>query len=365
MLQALIKPTTGTMLGRWAGFGPYYAMFPMDFALETIASHTQQGDWILDPFAGRGTSIFAAAMLGRKGVGVDIHPAGWLYGNVKLYPAAKDEVLARLTTIAESAKKRRIPKGLPEFYSHCFSPKVIKFLLTARKELEWLTSQVDLTLMGFILVYLHGKLGQALSNQMRQTKAMSPDYSVRWWKANGKLPPDIDPNEFLKQRVLWRYNKGYPEYWDSRVILGDSTKVLTEMPDSGKFSLLITSPPYCGVTDYHYDQWLRLWMLGGDELPRKNSEKWRGKFESRESYKGLLQQVFKASAKLLTPEATVYVRTDARAFTADTTIAVLGEVFPNKDLAVIERPFLKATQTALYGDKSNKPGEIDIILRAH
>lgn len=364
MLQSLIKPTTGTMLGRWAGFGPYYAMFPMSFALETIASHTQQGDKVLDPFAGRGTSIFAAALLGRKGLGVDIHPVGWLYGDIKLCPAAKDEVLTRLNEIAESAKKRRIPRGLPEFYTHCFSLKVLRFLLAARSELQWAASQIDSTLMGFILVYLHGKLGQALSNQMRQTKAMSPDYSVRWWKTNEMPPPDIDPVAFLKQRILWRYQKGSPEYCDSRVILGDSTKVLTDLPEPGKYSLLLTSPPYCGVTDYHYDQWLRLWVLGGDALPRKSTEKWRGKFASKESYKELLQQVFTASARLLRQDAAVYVRTDARPFTADTTIAILREVFPKKELSVIERPFLRATQTALYGDKSGKPGEIDIILKS-
>jgi hypothetical protein len=31
--------------------------------------------------------------------------------------------------------------------------------------------------------------------------------------------------------------------------------------------LVITSPPYLDITDYHEDQWLRLWFLGGPAKP--------------------------------------------------------------------------------------------------
>lgn len=364
MLQTLIKPGMGKVLDRWAGFGPYYAMFPMDFAMDTIAAYTVPGDWVLDPFAGRGTSIFASAALERNGLGVEIHPVGWLYGNVKLFPAEREDLLIRLVEIGDIAKKKRIPKSLPEFYGHCFSPKVLKFLLVARDELLWKVNLVDAALMGFILVYLHGKSGQALSNQMRQTKAMSPDYSIRWWKAKEMVPPDIDPVDFLKQRIVWRYKNGQPDFLESRVLLGDSTKILLGLSDQPKFSLLLTSPPYCGVTDYHYDQWLRLWMLGYEELPHKNSTKWCGKFESKVAYQDLLDEVFTASAKLLKPDATVYVRTDARQFTAEATVSVLRKAFPDKELLTFERPFKKPTQTALYGDKTKKPGELDIILKS-
>jgi hypothetical protein len=57
-----------------------------------------------------------------------------------------------------------------------------------------------------------------------------------------------------------------------------------------------------------------------------------------------------------------HVRTDAREYTRDTTIEILRESFPNKNLEIIKREYTKPTQTALYGDKSSKPGEVDIIL---
>ena len=66
-------------IGRWARFGSYYAMFPVDFAFEKIERHSRLGELVIDPFAGRGTSVFAAAALGRIGVGIEINPVGWVY----------------------------------------------------------------------------------------------------------------------------------------------------------------------------------------------------------------------------------------------------------------------------------------------
>jgi hypothetical protein len=64
----------------------------------------------------------------------------------------------------------------------------------------------------------------------------------------------------------------------------------------------------------------------------------------------------------MTPDAIIYVRTDAREFTLQTTLEVLQEAFPNKKIDIQLRPLAKKTQTALFGDSSAKPGEVDIIL---
>ena len=91
----------GTAEARWAHFGPYYAIFPASFAFEAVEAYSEPGDKVLDPFCGRGTSVFATDALGRKGTGIEIQPLGWLYSSVKLHPAPKDAVLKRLREIAE------------------------------------------------------------------------------------------------------------------------------------------------------------------------------------------------------------------------------------------------------------------------
>jgi hypothetical protein len=129
-----------------------------------------------------------------------------------------------------------------------------------------------------------------------------------------------------------------------------------------KYRLLLTSPPYYHLTNYNYDQWLRLWLLGGSEKPTYNNGKWQSKFANKDAYKELLTAVFTSAKSQLHDDAVVYVRTDAREFTRATTTAVLQTVFSGKTIQIVDRPMTGLSQTRLYGDKSSKPGEVDIIL---
>jgi hypothetical protein len=366
------RRTFDSEIARWASVGPYYAMFPVGFAFEVVRSLSRPGDAVLDPFAGRGSSVYAAAALGRGAVGIEINPVGWLYGSVKLRPASMSRVLERLREIeaatALSGTANEIAANLPPFFRAAYAPGVLRFLLTARRRLDWRKSRVDGTLMAFILVYLHGKREASLSNQLRDGKAMAPDYAVRWWKERKMRPPSLDPAAFLSQRIEWRYKRGAPAF-DATVRLGDSVKVVRDLASrvargaQRPFDLLFTSPPYMGITNYHYDQWLRLWMLGGDPTAaRTGGGRWQRKFESREQYVELLTGVFGGAVPAMSPKATVYVRTDAREFTLSATIDALQEAFPKKWLRTIDRPLTRRSQTALFGDKGEKPGEVDIIM---
>lgn len=362
----ILRPSMSTSAGRWAAFGPYYAMFPVEFAMSVINRYSRPGEKVLDPFAGRGTSVFSAAYLQRVALGIEINPVGWLFGSVKLSPAPLQSTLKRLIAVSEASEHYiQESQMLPEFYHWCFGQKVRKFLVAARALLDWRNNQTDATLMATILVYLHGKLGQSLSNQMRQTKSMSPDYSIRWWSARNLTPPELDPVEFLKSRLEWRYSKGAPNYSTSKMLLGDSREVLLsqDVRNYGRFNLLFTSPPYYGVTNYYYDQWLRIWMLGGPELPTYQGDYWKTRFGNKLLYRELLESVFSLSAKYLTEDAVIYVRTDAREYTLNTTLEVLKVVFPKKSIIQKPVPVTKKTQTALFGDFKQKPGEVDIILQ--
>ena len=368
--EKILKGHT-TAESRWARFGPYYAMFPVDFAFEVVENYSKRGDYIIDPFAGRCSSIYAGGVLGRKSLGIEINPVGWLYGTVKLQPANKEDVMDRLLEIYG---KRNDYAGqselMPEFYHICYCSEVLKFLLSARNNLNWKNNSVDATLMSILLVYLHAKLGEGLSNQMRMTKSMGMNYSVQWWKSKGmNTAPEINPCAFIHKKIEWRYGKGKPNITDSEVIFGDSSQQLLNIVDNAiendiRFSLLFTSPPYCSVTDYHADQWLRLWLLGGAENPLSYKEKHKGRFVNKQEYYDLLDTVFGLCAKIMKKDSTVYIRTDKREFTFNATIEVLLKHFPNHSTKIVDVPITSETksQTKLYGDKSMKPGEIDIIM---
>jgi hypothetical protein len=203
---------------------------------------------------------------------------------------------------------------------------------------------------------------------MRQTKAMSPQYAVRWWEEHESKPPEIEPYAFLEKRVEWRYAKGVPKVSRGVVYLGDSREHLTSL--RGRLTerkltrpkLLFTSPPYYGLTNYHYDQWLRLWLLGGAPNALRAGGNMKAKFEHRERYRELLDSVFRKSASLLHKDAIVYVRTDKRKLTSSITRKVLQEVWPQRSIIRRIRPFTRPTQTHLFGDAPEKSGEVDLIV---
>ncbi len=370
--QMINKITRGYMSAesRWARFGPYYAMFPMEFTCKVVSTYSKQRDFVLDPFAGRGSSIFASAALERSAFGVEINPVGWLYSTVKLHPASREDVSKRISSVIKiSEKYKEAACEMNKFFRICFSDKVLRFLLAARECLNWKNDNVDSTLMAFILLYLHGKRNQSLSNQMPMTKSTSINYSLEWWKSNGVLiPPEIDIADFFEKRFKWRYAKGTPAYTGVAVTLGDSTTELqhfyTHRNSPKEVKLLFTSPPYYGVTNYFIDQWLRMWVLGGRPEPAAISgEKYKKRFGSKKEYEELLDIVFGQCALMMAPNSTVYVRTDVREFTLETTRKVLKKHFKDYDYKEENNYCTKKSKTELLNNSSEKPCEMDIILQ--
>jgi hypothetical protein len=203
---------------------------------------------------------------------------------------------------------------------------------------------------------------------MKMTKAMGMNYSINWWKEkNMETPPEINPYEFLKSRIEWRYEKGLPKTEsETKTVLGDSTKILLNMnkTNHNKFSLLFTSPPYCSVTNYYSDQWLRYWMLGGAGNPLGLKEKHKNRFNNKVEYYNLLNSVFESCSYLMENTSIIYVRTDIRQFTRETTINVLRRNFPNHKMHISPANIDKRTQTEIMGNTSSKKGEIDIIMQS-
>jgi hypothetical protein len=178
--------------------------------------------------------------------------------------------------------------------------------------------------------------------------------------------------EYFAKKLAWRYAKGVPKATRSRVFLGDSTKLLAEMQGTlcrrglTKPKLLLTSPPYFGITNYHYDQWLRLWLLGGPPTDRRTETyyrgKHRGKFENIAVYQRMLDSVFESASRLMKDDAVIYVRTDRREPTLSTTKSVMKRSFPHHILETKSQPLRGTTQTGLFGHFAPRSGDVDLIL---
>jgi len=243
---------------------PYYTMFPLAFPAELLR-RAAPGDWVLDPFCGRGTTLFAAREAGLPCVGVDSSPVAVAIAEAKLCSATSAQVAAECERILTSGKGlRELPQG--EFWTLAYHPDTLRELCTLREDLlEDCSTDVRKLLRALILGRLHGPLRRGLpsylSNQMPRTFAPKPAYSVRFWRARGLLPPRVDVLDLVR-RTAGRYFDRLPAAVSGQVRLGDARR--TDFASlGGPYAWVITSPPYYGMRTYVPDQWLRNWFLGG------------------------------------------------------------------------------------------------------
>ena len=351
--------TRASAEGRWYGLGRYYAMFPPRFAFEAISGLTKIGDTVLDPFCGRGNAPFTAAVMGRPSFGIDINPIAWLFSEAKLNPDTNPEkVINRLYSIGKSTRLND-RRSQSCFESMAWSPEVRAFLKASRRELDWRFSVTDRTLMAFIVLHMQDKRNKGLSNALWPTIACSPTYAVDWWtKKNLTNPPEVDPILLLEDKIRRRYAFGIPKQMKGEAVLGDAVKVLEVQPCI--FSkLLITSPPYKGVTDYWNDHWIRLWALGHS---LKKDWKRITRYENKEQYINLLQSVFQSSKKHLSNDAAILVRSDRRRKTAVICKQILQQIWPNHNLFTRESNAKFNGVSMYHGRGGSKASEIDFLL---
>jgi 23S rRNA G2069 N7-methylase RlmK/C1962 C5-methylase RlmI len=108
---------------------------------------------------------------------------------------------------------------------------------------------------------------------------------------------------------------------------------------------------------------LRLWLLGGPDKPTVLPEKHKGRFNSMPDYEELLDVVFGECAKILSHKGIVYVRTDYRKFTLETTKRILKKHFPNHTMFETLDFCTSKSQTELLNNTTVKVREVDLLLQ--
>jgi len=244
---------------------PYYTMYPLRFPLSVLRRNAEPGQWVLDPFCGRGTTNFAARLLGMPSVGIDSNPVAAAVAQAKVADADRESVIAVLTKIL---REEPIPVDVPdgEFWRLAFHiPTLIDICRVRSALLRSCHTAPRVTLRALVLGALHGPRTKStaayLSNQAPRTFAPKPDYAVRFWKARGLLPPAFGLVEVIEHRAK-RLLSCLPPCMPGRIILGDS-RIPGAFGGAAKFRCVVTSPPYYGMRTYVPDQWLRNWFVGG------------------------------------------------------------------------------------------------------
>ncbi|MCC7494792.1 MAG: hypothetical protein IT204_20725 [Fimbriimonadaceae bacterium] len=294
---------------------PYFAMFPEGFVEEQVCRWTEPGDWVLDPFSGRGTTLLQSLLMGRRAAAADISPLAYCLTAAKAETPALEGVLSELEALEElwRSSETGCRAVLPEFFRHAFHAATLDQILFLRDRLNWRHSPVQRFIAALCLGSLHGETRSPnyFSNQMPRTIATKPDYSVRYWAAHGQTAPERDVFTVLRSRARLRLSSGASPA-GGRAACRDARSVAGRWPDLvGRVRLVVTSPPYLDVTRYEEDQWLRLWFLGHEPRPTYSQISPDDRHTSPDHYWAFLRDAWRGLASLLGEDAVLVCRLGA------------------------------------------------------
>lgn len=250
---------------------PYYTMFPLEYPLGIINKHRKSDPVVLDPFCGRGTTLYAARKLGVQAYGLDTSPIAAAIAQAKLASATIEDVMALAETLVAVA-----PKDVPNtaFFRKAFSKFTLVELCSLREGLlKARPSSEAAILRAAALGCLHGPLPTAngtpsyFSNQMPRTFSSKPDYSVRFWEEREIRAPRASVVEVLRKKLARIRDLDSPSGGRLTNVKCKDARSAASYRNVGKASVIITSPPYYGMRTYVEDQWLRNWFIGGPAEP--------------------------------------------------------------------------------------------------
>ncbi|MEM4188016.1 MAG: DNA methyltransferase [Candidatus Hadarchaeum sp.] len=206
----------------------------------------KEGNLVLDPFCGTGTTPLACRELGIDCIGYDVHPILLLAARVKLrdYDAGKlkEHIEAFLKNRFEGQKVEA-----PGFIARVFPSAVIEEITSIRQKiLEF----EDEAIREFML------LGLAIA-AMRCSWAHKDGAAIKVVKR--PIPPPLQELGRQLRRMCGDIEKFRMKGSKSKVEFCDARKM--NLPD-GSVDAVITSPPYLGKNEYLSAYRIEQWIAG-------------------------------------------------------------------------------------------------------
>ena len=349
---------------------PYFTMFPPSFPIAALGGAT---GWVLDPFCGRGTTLFASRVLGLPCIGIDSSPVAVAIASAKLVDASPDEIVRCASGLLQREQPLEFPSG--EFWTLAYHPQTLAELCSVRQGLFAASDDAPaVALRAIMLGALHGPRGKHvqsyLSNQMPRTYATKPAGAVRFWSKRGMRPEYVSLLDVVRRRAERAYGQCPPPV-PGRVLQGDSRTA--DLPSgTGPISHVVTSPPYFGMRTYLSDQWLRLWFLGGAPEPDYSLDR-QMDMSSVEAFVQELARVWRRVAAVAAPDCGMSIRFGAIPSAPSSPVEIIRESLDTADagwrvqhVADAGLPTHGRRQAEQFGFVRSKPIEevdVRVVLR--
>lgn len=284
---------------------PYFTRFPLSFPCD-ILKRKVSPLLVLDPFCGCGTTLLATRMTGHACLGTDIHPVAVALSRAKLAQCNSDAVLQRAERIL-SEEKAVDPVEDELFWHHCFHESTYKQLLLFRQ--RYRRGNLDTAeelLYGILLGILHGSLekGAFLSNHMPASFAPAPEALLQYWRTHKTRPPALSLMDSISGKV--QPLKEHSCIRTEGVVYQAGYTDLCTLAGSAQADMVITSPPYFGLSNDQCGQWLRSWLLGQEMRGADSTDELN--HQSLNAYQASLCQLWQIIARCCKGGASLWLQ---------------------------------------------------------
>lgn len=240
------------------GYHRYPAKFIPQVVSRLVEKYTKEGDFIVDPFGGCGTTIVESKVMGRPSIAVDINPVAVLITKAKITPIDPKKIEEAVSTLKIKLEtynekiKVKVPKH--ERIDYWFKPEEkrrLAFILSEILKVKDTDTQ-DFFFCAFSNILKNCSIWMQKSNKPTRDFEKIPSEPIKMFLRQIKMM--LRGNEQLFNLLS---KKGYLKT-SSKVICTDARTIPTK---DDSVNLIVTSPPY--VTSYEYadlHQLTALWL---------------------------------------------------------------------------------------------------------
>lgn len=242
---------------------PYPARMIPQIPSKAMHTWTKEGDIILDPFSGCGTTLLEAILHGRNAIGVDNNSVACLISEVKGTKYTEKEIhdLYNFIDAFESMIESNMVPSIPVYSNmeYWFDERAIKELGKIRACINTLHGNVQraaLCCLSAIIVRISYQ--DSDTRYVRKITDYNENTAYKCFKA--KLKSVIKNIEEINEQKTGK----------ARIIQTDG-RSLAEI-GSQTIDMIITSPPYLNAYDYHKYHRHRMQWIDGDVAYARDNE---------------------------------------------------------------------------------------------
>ena len=265
-------------VSRWCKYREGYSTALIHYILEQLPLAEGR---VLDPFAGSGTTLFAASEYGLDAVGIELLPnaISIMKARQSLNSLDRASVSQEIHRFSETLKWENPGPSKP--FSHltitkgAFPPETERLLARFRHESEQVANPDVRLLLSFATMSVledisyTRKDGQYLRWDARARRRNTLGNGFQKARIKGFTEAIIEKcqqicDDIADEHYLTPYDSSIDKHGEVTILSGSALEILPQM-ESASFDGLITSPPYCNRYDYTRTYALELALLGIDD----------------------------------------------------------------------------------------------------